>query len=380
MAKRDTTLEEAKVLLGNDNVKIMSYTAGDFPMDITFPLDEDDISLLRIFLDNYSSSYVIDDTGKYHSGIKLQIPKAWNIDKNQRLQNPIKYRSCNELTDGMGIDFDGDVEFLLGNFLKYDGVFVITNPKNAHDVLIKVSWGDSFSNSKGNPSDYAEEIGANYFSRKANNSGTIGYDYWILPVNFSHDMNSRDVSGILQRLEDEDKKEEAEIDSYLHNQELDKEESIRNKDRILEQINPIIERVLEITELYKFKTDEATFTYQKQGGIKVTRYYNDELISELNEILKLAPRQEYEPDFRGMEEYVAPFGLTFIYDETGLTVLGPSSEKYYEYSIDGYHSLYNDLLTFLSNRIDKKEETKKISTDKNDKEADDDKKYGRRER
>ena len=178
MSKKKLSLEEAKALLGND----------------------------KVFYNGRNKFNVVDG-GKYHSGITIEIPQDWTIDKSKKPQSPFNYRKCRELTAGMNIDFDGDAEILLGNYRLSKNnrpVFEVSTPTKAKYVLVRVSWGGAFNNSRGQYDSYAKEIGATFFRRSSSNGGGVGNDYWILPVDFVFDMDSRDVSEILQTLEDKD--------------------------------------------------------------------------------------------------------------------------------------------------------------------------------
>ena len=72
MSKKKVTLEEAKDILGTD----------------------------KIFY-NGNSKFNVVDAGKYHSGITIEIPQAWTVNKKRKLESPISYKSAKELTDGM---------------------------------------------------------------------------------------------------------------------------------------------------------------------------------------------------------------------------------------------------------------------------------------
>ena len=158
MSKKKVTLEEAKEILGSD----------------------------KIFY-NGNRKFNVVDSGKYHSGITIEIPQEWTIDKRRKPESPISYISAKELTDGMNIDFDGDASILLGRYrLSKNGrpVFELTEPTKARDTLIRVSWGGAFNRTRGQYEDYAKEVGASFFTRRSSNGGGAGNDYWILPVDF----------------------------------------------------------------------------------------------------------------------------------------------------------------------------------------------------
>ena len=107
MSKKKVTLEEAKEILGSD----------------------------KIFY-NGNRKFNVVDTGKYHSGMTIEIPQEWNINKKRKAESPINYISAKELTDGMNIEFNGDAKILLGRYrLSKNGrpVFELTAPTKASD-------------------------------------------------------------------------------------------------------------------------------------------------------------------------------------------------------------------------------------------------------
>ena len=338
MSKIKMTLEEAKKYLGSE----------------------------KVFY-NGKNKFNVVDGGKYHSGITIEVPQTWTIDKNKNPQSPFKYRKCRELTDGMNLDFDGDAEILLGNYrLSQNGrpVFEVSTPTKAKYVLPRVEWGGAFNRARGNFDSYAKEVGATFFRRSSSNGGGYGNDYWILPVDFVHNMDSRDVSGILQRLEDEDKKAEAEADKYIEEKELERKNSIENRDRILAQINPIIQKIKEEDSNYKFVSNEDTFTINHKSYSSVTKNYNDELVSELSQILERLvklreAREKYKPMYQETEKTVAHLGLEFIYYDNSIYVHGPSYSNHFNYSEKDYNNLLESLIDYQKELEKEKEETRR---------------------
>ncbi len=317
---------------------------------------------------NGKNKFNVVDGGKYHSGITIEVPQTWTKDKNKNPQSPFKYRKCRELTDGMNLDFDGDAEILLGNYrLSQNGrpVFEVSTPTKAKYVLIRVEWGGAFNRARGNFDSYAKEVGATFFRRSSSNGGGYGNDYWILPVDFVHNMDSRDVSGILQRLEDEDKKAEAEADKYIEEKELERKNSIENRERILAQINPIIQRIKEENPNFEFVSNEDTFTIKQKYHLDKIKKYSDDLVSELSNILKLLlklrqGRETYKPKYQEVEKSVAHLGLTFTYEDNRILIYYPSGTYHsYEYTEKDYNYLLESLIKYQEELEKEKEETRR---------------------
>lgn len=235
----------------------------------------------KVFLNGKNKFNVLDNKTYYSSGVTLVIPQNWTRDKRRNVENPIEYKTIKELTDGMNIDFDGDAEVLLGKYhLSQKGrpVFEITKPIDAKDVLIKVDWGGSFNYTRGQSREYAEETGAKFFTIKRSNGGRLGRDYWVLPVDLVKDNESRDVSGILKELQKKEDVRVAEIDAYLEQEDKEINESISNRENILQKANPIVKQIKEIQPKFYF-IPEKTKVY---CGEKYS-YYQESLITSLNE-------------------------------------------------------------------------------------------------
>lgn len=235
MPKRKLKLEEAKEELGFD----------------------------KMFCNGYNKFNIV-HSGKYRSGITLEIPQEWYLNKDKKTINPINYREVRELTDGMNIDFDGEASVLLGKYrLSKNGrpVFEITEPKEAKDTMILVSWGGAFNKTRGQTSSYAKETGAKFFTKRSSNAGGMGADYWILPVGFVKDREERDVTDILERLQKEDDEKNSEIDQYLEIQEKERQESIKNKDRIVEMVKPIVEDIKKYNLDFEFFVGDEECQY-----------------------------------------------------------------------------------------------------------------------
>ena len=341
MSKKKVTLEEAKEILGSD----------------------------KIFY-NGNRKFNMVDVGKYHSGITIEIPQEWTIDKSRRPESPISYISVKELTDGMNIDFDGDASILLGRYrLSKNGrpVFELTEPTKARDILIRVSWGGAFNRTRGQYEDYAKEVGALFFTRRSSNGGGAGNDYWILPVDFVRDMESRDVSSILSSIEDKEKKRESEIDESIEQEDLEIRTSIEKRDRILGQIEPIIQSIQTINPEFEYTAGTDSFIFkEKRFWSSKTRRYTDELTGEISGLLEKVKneknaRDTHIPMFQEMESTLSTLGISLNYNDTNVTLNATTSYfnfKSYSYSQEGFNSFIGDVTKYQEKLAQEQEEAR----------------------
>ena len=338
MSKKKVTLEEAKKILDTDKV---FYNGGN--------------------------KFNVVDTGKYHSGITLEIPQEWTINKRREPESPINYISSKELTDGMNIDFNGDANILLGKFrLSKNGrpVFELTDPSKARDTLIRVSWGGSFNKTYGCQSEYAEKVGASFFTRRTSNGRGLGKDYWILPVNFVKDMEPRDVSAILKNIEQKENSRIEEIDKYIEQEDLAIKNSIENRTRILEELSPIIENLQALYPDFQYRANAENFQYTYDDSYfypSMSSRYTDELVIKLSNLLekkqneKLA-REKYTPLYQEMEDTLDELNFSITYNDLSITLSYPNSRSEdYKYSQEGYTS-FIDAITRYQEKINKEKE------------------------
>lgn len=341
MSKKKIKLEEAKKILQSD----------------------------KVFY-NGNAKFNVVDVGKYNSGITIEIPQEWTIDKSRNPESPIKYIINRELTDGMNVDFDGEASFLLGKYrLSKNGrpVFELTEPTMAKDTLICVSWGGAFNETRGQRSDYAEETGAAFFTRRASNGGRAGCDYWILPVDFVKDMEPRDVSGILADIENKENERISEIDRHIEMEDLEIKNSIANRENILSQLQPIIQNIQIFNPEFKFEAQAENFIYKSHGSY-TTKRYSDDLVNELNEVLEKEKgekdaRDTYKPMYQEMESVLSTLNISIDYNRTNVTVKFPTSNynssNYYNYSQNGYSSFINDVTKYQEKIAQEQEEARR---------------------
>lgn len=342
MSKKKVTLEEAKEILGSD----------------------------KIFY-NGNRKFNVVDAGKYHSGITIEVPQEWTIDKRRKPESPISYISAKELTDGMNIDFDGDASILLGRYrLSKNGrpIFELTEPTKARDALIKVNWGGAFDRSRGQYEDYAKEVGASFFTRRSSNGGGTGNDYWILPVDFVRDIGSRDVSLILENIEQKENERIAKIDEYIEQEDLEIKNSIENRDRILDQIEPIIQSIKTFNPKFEYTAAKESFTYKEKNFYSSeTRRYTDELTGEIAGLLEKAQDEKrakntYTPMFQEIESTLNTLGISINYNDIDVTLKATTSYfsyKSYSYSQEGYNSFISDVTQYQEKIAQEQEEAQR---------------------
>lgn len=343
MSKKLVELEEAKEALKSDKV---FYNGGN------------------------KFNYV--DVGRYNSGITIEIPREWTIDKRRKLESPIKYFCEKRITDGMNIDFDGNASFLLGKYrLSKNGrpVFEITPPTQAKDVLISVDWGGAFNTTRGQYEEYAEKVGATFFRKRSSNGGGVGCDYWILPVGFVKDMDSRDVSSILREIEEEEQKRIKEIDEYLEQEELEKKKSREDRERILEKLIPIIEEIKTYKSDFEYEAKEDILKYKEsKHSCTYEKRYTEDLIVQFSELLekekeKKEARDKYKPMFQEMEKTIKTLGLSITYYNYHVSVdMHSGYANNYFYSHEGYVSFINDLTNYQE-KIKEEEEKARIKAE-----------------
>lgn len=160
--------------------------------------------------------------GKYMPNIVFEFrnafTKTYEEDYGQKDEyvNPVVFRTCKELTDGMNMDWDGEAEVIFGTFRRSKNgnpVFTITDPKAATRALVRVNWGGAFDSTRGQYSDYEGAKEAEYFHRASSHGGGQGCDYYVLSVDFVLDGPERNVSSILQKMSDTMRGEELEYEN-----------------------------------------------------------------------------------------------------------------------------------------------------------------------
>ncbi len=130
--------------------------------------------------------------GKYRPNITFLIPKRFETD-------PLEYRSDSVIQSIFIlriIDFDGSASVLFGDYWisrNNNSCFRPKSIRTATHMLICVSWGGAFNDSRGYRSE--KNIGEIYFRRASSNGGGTGYDYWVFPIGFRRIVQLEEVDG-----------------------------------------------------------------------------------------------------------------------------------------------------------------------------------------
>ncbi len=145
----------------------------------------------KVFATN--SGFISNDQGKYCSGLTFVLDSSFELDKDGKVINPLKYVEDREITDSFNLDLDGEAKILFGDFWisqKGTPCFRPKDPTQAKHLLVRVNWGGCFNRSRGNWGDTAKACGATYFHRASSNGGGSGYDYWVLPVGYVYQFGT----------------------------------------------------------------------------------------------------------------------------------------------------------------------------------------------
>lgn len=132
--------------------------------------------------------FLVHDYGKYKPNVTFVLSKDFHLNKDRKPIDPLSYTTDSKITDNMNIPFDGDADFIFGDFWinkKGNKCFKPEDPLKSKHLLIRVSWGGSYSYTWGNYR--GEKIkGVIYFHRASSNAVGSGYDYYIVPVRFKN--------------------------------------------------------------------------------------------------------------------------------------------------------------------------------------------------
>ncbi|MBR0488412.1 hypothetical protein IJJ39_01920 [Candidatus Saccharibacteria bacterium] len=147
-----------------------------------------------------ATAFTVSMFGKYQPNLTFVLGKEFQCAENAKEPfDPLRYFSAKGITDNMNIDFDGSAEVLFGDFwLSKAGKphFRVKEPKDAKDMLIRVSWGGAFNFSRGRrESDLSDTVGIKYFRRAESNGGGAGNDYYVVPVGYRRIVWDEEIDG-----------------------------------------------------------------------------------------------------------------------------------------------------------------------------------------
>ena len=340
--------------------------------------------------------------GKYLPNLVFVLSKEFSLDKDGKPVSPIRYVRDINITDNMNLVFNGDPKILFGDYWisrKGSRCFRPKSPMTASHLLIKVAWGgaDETHGSRGN---YPEDVpaGVLYFRHARSNAGGMGYDYWVIPVEYHASYlgteeydSSAEQAGTTsvskevatrnrRRHADFLREQEAEADR-LYRAKLDTEAaSRRQREEFLPQLQEIDQRLAELSQpqpsgrVYcqpRIEFGETTFSI---GACDQPRYYCQEELAKAQDMLrfyqdsvasdeaKIAADAEaqrvYLPRFEALKPRLLKLGWSFKFQPGRF---GGSKVLVEEYSIDLSEEGLTRLKTILTEREDELAEAERLA-------------------
>lgn len=346
--------------------------------------------------------FLVKQFGKYMPNLVFVLSKEFSLDKDGKPVSPIKYVRDTDITDDLNLVFNGDPKILFGDYWisrKGSRCFRPKSPLEAKHLLVKVSWGgaDEIHGSRGN---YPEDIpaGVLYFRHARSNAGGMGYDYWIIPVDYHASYLGTDEydSSVEQagatsankevavrnrrRHADFLQAQEAEADR-LYRAKLDAEAaSRRRREEFLPQLQEIDQGLAELSQpqpsgrVYcqpRIEFGETTFSI---GACDQPRYYCQEQVTKAQELLrfrkdavagdeaKIAADAEAQklflPRFEALKPRLHQLGWSFKFQPGNF---GDSKVWVEEYSFDLSKEGLTRLKTILTEREDELAEAERLA-------------------
>ena len=347
--------------------------------------------------------FLVKQFGKYLPNLVFVLSKEFSLDKDGKPVSPVKFVRDVNVTDNMNLVFNGDPKILFGDYWisrKGSRCFRPKNPLNAKHLLIKVAWGgaDETHGSRGN---YPEDVpaGVLYFRHARSNAGGMGYDYWVVPVEYhasylgteeydssaetadTASVNKEVVVRSRRRHADFLREQEAEADR-LYRAKLDTEAaSRRQREEFLPQLQEIDQRLAELSQpqpsgrVYcqpRIEFGETTFSI---GACDQPRYYCQEELAKAQEILrfhrdavasdeaKIAADAEAQklflPRFEALKPRLHRLGWSFKFQPGRF---GDSKVRVEEYSFDLSEEGLTRLKTILTEREDELAEAERLAS------------------
>lgn len=347
--------------------------------------------------------FLVKQFGKYMPNLVFVLSKEFSLDKDGKPISPIKYVRDTDITDDLNLVFNGDPKILFGDYWisrKGSRCFRPKNPLEAKHLLVKVSWGgaDETHGSRGN---YPEDIpaGVLYFRHARSNAGGMGYDYWVIPVDYhasylgtdEYDSSVEEASrisvnkevavGNRRRHADLLREQETEADRLYHIK-LDAEAaSKRRREEFLPQLREIDQGLAELSQpqpsgrVYyqpRIEFKETTFSI---GACDEPRYYCREELAKAREMLRFrqdavagdeakivadAEAQKlFLPRFEALKPRLHQLGWSFKFQPGNF---GGSKVRVEEYSFDLSEEGLTRLKTILTEREDELAEAERLAS------------------
>ena len=347
--------------------------------------------------------FLVKQFGKYLPNLVFVLSKEFSLDKDGKPISPVRYVRDVNITDNMNLVFNGDPKILFGDYWiskKGSRCFRPKNPMTASHLLIKVAWGgaDETHGSRGN---YPEDVpaGVLYFRHARSNAGGMGYDYWIVPVDYhasylgseeyDSSVKQADTASVSKEVAAENRRrhadflreQEAEADR-LYRAKLDTEAaSRRQREEFLPQLQEIDQELAELSQpqpsgrVYyqpRIEFGETTFSI---GACDRPRYYCQEQITKAQELLrfwrdsvasdeaKIAADAEAQkiflPRFEALKSRLHRLGWSFKFQPGRF---GGSKVLVEEYSFDLSEEGLTRLKAILTEREDELAEAERLAS------------------
>lgn len=347
--------------------------------------------------------FLVKQFGKYLPNLVFVLSKEFSLDKDGKPISPVKFVRDVNVTDNMNLVFNGDPKILFGDYWisrKGSRCFRPKNPLDAKHLLVKVSWGgaDETHGSRGN---YPEDIpgGVCYFRHARSNAGGMGYDYWVVPVDYhasylgteEYDSSAEQAgaTSVSKEVAAENRRrhadflraQETEADR-LYRIKLDAEAASRQRrGEFLPQLQEIDQELAELSQPQpsgrayyqpRIEFGETTFSI---GACDQPRYYCQEELAKAQEILrfhrdavasdeaKIAADAEaqrvYLPRFEALKPRLHRLGWSFKFQPEHF---GDSKVRVEEYSFDLSEEGLTRLKTILTEREDELAEAERLAS------------------
>ncbi len=342
------------------------------------------------------TSYGINAYGKYNPRITFIVPKQFNLDKNGEPINPIKYHNDSEMTDGMNIEWDGDVDYLYGDFWKSKKGTSCFRPKDplvANNIMFRVNWGGAFNHNRGMRGSKSIND-AVYYNRASSNGGGVGYDYCIFPIGYSNEIRDEEIDGVVidsDNLENRKvfvnekskhfrekhsraMREEIELASIeLHKKLAAEELSRQSKEDYIPRLSLIEDKLANFAHYYACNTgikygDEyfeyanKKYLYNQKDVTAIEDLVSEKEAMELKSGIQKALRSEYENKITEIYgDRIERTGLELKFQDSLFAVILSEEIRWLKYS--------DESLDFLSKKIKEREDKLAIEKLVREKEA-----------
>lgn len=298
--------------------------------------------------------FIINDRGKYNSGLTFIVDKQFNLDKKGKPMDPARFYEDKEITDNMNVDFDGSkIKFAFGDFWtnqKGTKCFRPKDPAEAKDMLLEVHWGGPFDRHRGLFTYDARHMeGVEFFQKSSSNGGGMGCDYYIVPVGFQNIIHDNEIDGntknnvnmqelyrtnakpIKEKFSKLYKDEIQEADSYL-------KESIENRAAIMPKLQALNEDIKPFhTQKYSNYYISLVKCMEYDFEFKGHRYpYSEESLNEVKKDMESTKKwvleseeqahqkelciNEYKPRFEALKDTLESIGISIEVNTENMSV------------------------------------------------------------